>query len=115
MVFEVELYFPTARPGAAAEVESLGECKVLTPNVFITVTEHNGEAHLVALDGIVEIDQAQHRYTTALGRTLYPRQIDFPDHFFVETQTGHARPIKGVQIARLVRSKRDAPGKGVTW
>lgn len=115
MLFDIELFYPTSKPGAAAEVESLGECRIISPNVFLTVTEHNGEAKLVALDDVVDVDCAHHRYTTAHGRTLYPRRIDFPDHIYVETHTGHARTINGVQIARLTRSKRDTPGKGVSW
>ena len=115
MIFDIELFLPTARPGAAADTESLGECKILTHNIFVTVTEHNGDAHLIALNDLVEVDLPEHRYVTAHGRTLYPRQMDLPDRLVVETGSGHVRTINGVQIAKMVRSKRDSPGKGVSW
>ena len=115
MIFEIELYFPTAKPGAAAETESLGPCKPISQNLFLTITEHNGEARLVPFNDVVEVDVANHRYVSAHGRTFYPRRIDLPDHFMVETAAGYARTVKGVQVARLVRSKRDSPGKGVSW
>src|SRR5687767_9382805 len=101
MIFEIELFFPSARPGAAAEVENLGMCKIVSPNIFLSIVEHSGDAHLVPLNDVVSVDVAEHRYTTAHGRTMYPRRIDFPDHFFVETGAGHARSIKGDQIARV--------------
>jgi len=116
VIYDIELFHPSAIPGAAAMTETLGACKIITKNVFITVTEHNGDAHLMLLDELTVVDCAQPRITTAIGRTFYPRRIDFPAKIFVETATGHARAISGDQIARLVASKREGPKTGrVSW
>ena len=116
MTYEIELFHPSAIPGSGALTESLGPCKIITRNVFITVTEHNGSAHLVLLDELTEVDRTQPRLQTVTGRTLYPRKVDLPNKIFVETADGHARAVGGDQIARLVASKRSAPKTGrLTW
>ena len=115
MTFEIDIFFPTAHPGAAAQTEPLGSCKVLTHPLFLTVTEHNGEAHLVPLEEVTELDRRQIHYTTIFGRTHYPRRVDLPDKIYVETATGHARTIEGDLIARIARGKGETPGKGVRW
>jgi hypothetical protein len=113
--FEIELYHPSAIPGAGAQTESLGACKIISRVVFLTVTEHSGDAHLVPLADIVDFDRAQPKYTTTIGKTYYPRRVDLPDRIFVETTSGHARAVGGDQIARLVRSKADHSGGRVSW
>ena len=116
MTYEIELFHPSALSGAGAQTESLGQCKIITRNVFITVTEHNGDAHLVLLDELAEVDRTQPRLQTVTGRTLYPRRVDLPAKIFVETATGHARAVGGDQIARLTASKRSSPKTGrLTW
>lgn len=112
MTFEIELFMPTALHGGGAHTESLGLCRIITRTVFLTVTEHNGDAHLVSLEEVTELDRTNHRYSTILGRTLYPRQIDLPDKIYVEVLSGHARALSGDQIARLVRSGRETPTTG---
>ena len=68
MTYEIELFIPSARPGAAAVTETLGACKIISRNVFVTVTEHNGSAHLVLLDELTELDRTQPRYATVTGK-----------------------------------------------
>ena len=114
MNFEIDLFFPSAMPGAASKTETLGLCKVLTHPVFVTVTERNGDARLVALAEIAELDRAEKRFTTTRGKACFPRRIDFPDKIYVETGSGHARAIKGDQIARLVR-RGDTSSLKVSW
>ena len=115
MTFEIGLFIPTARPGAAAQTESLGPCSILSKSVFLTVTEHNGEARALPLSEVVEGDRVANRITTSIGRTLYPRRVDLPGKIFVETNAGYARAVNGDQIARLVRAKRDVPAGRVSW
>jgi hypothetical protein len=115
VVFEIILFIPTARPGDAAQTESLGLCSILSKSIFVTITEHNGEAHGLPLSEVVEFDRAANRIATSIGRTLYPRRVDLPGKIFVETTTGHARAVNGDQIARLVRAKRDVPVGRVSW
>lgn len=110
--YDIELFHPNALPGAGARTESLGTCKIITRNVFITVTEHNGEARLVLLDELTELDRTQPRFVTIIGKTVYPRRVDLPSKIFVETSTGHARSINGDQIARIVRQGSDTRGSG---
>jgi hypothetical protein len=116
VTYEIELFHPSALHGAGAQTESLGLCKIITRNVFVTVTEHNGDAHLILLDELAEVDRTQSRLTTVTGRMLYPRRIDLPTKIFVETASGHARAVGGDQIARLIASKREQPKTGrLTW
>jgi hypothetical protein len=116
MTYEIDLLHPSAIPGAAAQTESLGPCQIITRNVFITVTEHNGNAHLILLDELTEVDRVQPRLQTVTGRTLYPRRVDLPAKIFVETSSGHARAVGGDQIARLIATRRTAPKTGrLTW
>ena len=75
----------------------------------------NGDAHLILLDEVLELDRTQPRLTTVLGRTTYPRRIDFPDRIFVETATGHARAISGDQIARVSAVQRSSSKGPVRW
>jgi hypothetical protein len=110
--YDIELFHPTALPGAGAQTESLGSCKIITRNVFVTVTEHNGDAHLVLLDELTELDRTQPRYTTIIGKTFYPRRVDLPNKIFVETASGHARAVNGDQIARIHRHGGEAQGSG---
>ena len=112
MTYEIELFLPSALSGAGQQTDSLGGCKLITKNVFVTLTEQNGEAHVILLDEILELDRASGRITTSNGRTLYPRKIDFPNRIFIETGTGHARSILGDQIARVTASKRSVPHSG---
>lgn len=109
LTYEIELFIPSARPGAAALTESLGPCKIITRNVFVTVTERNGAAHLVLLDELSELDRTQTRYATVTGKVVYPRRLDLPDKIFIETATGHARAITGDQIAKITASSTAAP------
>ncbi|MCC6742246.1 MAG: hypothetical protein IT175_00145 [Acidobacteria bacterium] len=110
--YDIELFHPSALPGAGARTESLGTCRIITRNVFVTVTEHSGDAHLVILDELTELDRTQPRYVTVHGKTSYPRRVDLPDKIFVETSSGHARAIAGDQIARIVRQGSDNRGTG---
>ena len=110
--YEIELFHPTALHGAGAQMESLGACKIITRNVFVTVTEHSGDAHLVLLDELTELDRTQPRYVTVIGKTVYPRSLDLPDKIFVETASGHARAVSGDQIAKIVRKGGDMRGTG---
>lgn len=105
MNYNIDLYLPSALPGAASQTESLGRCRVISRNVFVTVTEHNGNAHVVSLDEVVELDRTVPRYTTTSGRTCLPRRVDLPDKIFVETPGGYARTVVGDQVARLVGVK----------
>ncbi|HQR37575.1 MAG TPA: hypothetical protein PLF26_04155 [Blastocatellia bacterium] len=102
MTYNIDLYLPSALHGAAPMTESLGRCRVISRNVFVTVTEHNGNAHVIALDDVVELDRTVPRFTTITGRTFLPRHIDLPDKIFVETPGGYARTIIGDQVARLM-------------
>lgn len=116
MTYEIELFHPSAKPGGAAQTESLGECKIVTKNVFVTITEHSGDAHLVLLDEIVSLDRTQPAYVTVSGRTSYPRRIDLPAKIYVEMPSGYARAIAGDAIARLVLVRRDTSNRGrVSW
>ncbi len=116
MTYEIELFLPSARPGAGAQTELLGTCKIITRNVFVTVTEHGGEARLVLLDEIVSLDRPASRYVTTTGKSCYPRSIDLPDKIFVETASGHVRAVSGDQIARLTLVvRRGAPTGRVAW
>jgi hypothetical protein len=116
VTYDIELFLPSALSGAGQQTESLGACKIISRNVFVTITEHNGDAHVILLDEISELDRAQHRMTTTTGRTIYPRRLDFPDKIFIETATGHARAIAGDQIARVTAAKQTAPRTGrVSW
>lgn len=115
MIYAIELYHPSAIPGAGAQTEPLGACKIITKNVFVTVTEHSGDARLVLLDELAEVDRMQPRLTTMTGRAVYPRRVDLPDKIFVETASGHARAVSGDRIARLVASKRAGPTGRVSW
>ncbi|MBK6313126.1 MAG: hypothetical protein IPF53_02095 [Blastocatellia bacterium] len=110
--YDIELYLPTALHGAGSQTESLGVCKIITRNVFVTVTEHNGDAHLVLLDEMTELDRTQPRYVTVIGKTVFPRRVDLPSKIFVETAAGQARAINGDQIARIVRQGGDSRGTG---
>jgi len=115
-MFTIDLFLPSALPGAGQKSESLGVCRVISKNVFVTITEHNGDARVVPLDDLVEIDRRQPRVTTTMGRTLYPRRIDFPDKIFVETTTGHARTLAGDQIAHVAIAKGTTASTGrVSW
>jgi hypothetical protein len=109
VTYEIELFIPSARPGAAAVTETLGACKIISRNVFVTVTEHNGSAHLVLLDELTELDRTQPRFATVTGKVVYPRRLDLPDKIFVETATGHARAVAGEQIARVTAARASAP------
>jgi hypothetical protein len=113
--FEVELFRPGASRNLDAPLEPLGPCKIITRPVFLTVTEASGDARLVDLDDVVEVDRTQARYTTALGKAHQVRRIELPDRIYVEAASGYARALSGDQIARLSRARGDAPGKGVRW
>ncbi|MDQ2675612.1 MAG: hypothetical protein M3Y34_02290, partial [Actinomycetota bacterium] len=76
MTYEIELFHPSALPGAGAKTESLGPCRIVTKNVFVTVTEHSGGAHVVLLEELVAVDRTAPSYVTAAGRTCYPRRVD---------------------------------------
>ncbi len=116
MVYDIELFQPNTPPSAGARTDSLGSCKIITRNVFVTVTEHNGDAHLVLLDELSELDRMLPRLTTTIGRAHYPRRIDLPAKIFVETESGHARAVNGDQIARMTATKREAPKTGrISW
>lgn len=110
--YDIELFHPTALPGAGAQTESLGACKIITRNVFVTVTEHSGDAHLILLDELTELDRTQARYVTVIGKTFYPRRVDLPDKIFVELASGHARAVSGDQIAKISRQGSDSHGTG---
>lgn len=115
-MFTIDLFLPSALSGAGQQTESLGACKVISKNVFVTITEHSGDARVVPLDDVVEIDRRQPRLTTTMGRTVYPRRVDFPDKIFVETTTGHARTVAGDQIAHVAITKRTSATSGrVSW
>ena len=101
MTYNIDLYLPSALRGASSLTESLGRCRVISRNVFVTITEHNGSAHVVALDDLLELDRTAPRYTTVAGRTFLPRRLDLPDKIFVETPGGYARTVIGDQVARL--------------
>lgn len=112
MTYEIELFLPSALPGAGAQTDSLGACRIITRNVFVTITEQNGDANLILLDEVLELDRTLPRLTTVLGRTIYPKRLDFPDRIFVETGTGHARAINGDQIARVTATRRPGAKSG---
>ena len=107
MTFEIEIFLPSSPMGRGALTETLGPCKVITHPLFVTVTEHNNDAHLVGLADIVLLDRAQRSYTTMSGRVSYPRRIDLPDRIYVELSSGYARALDGDRIARMVRTKRE--------
>lgn len=116
MTYEIELFLPSALPGAGALTETLGPCKIITKNVFVTVTEQSGEARLMLLDELAALDRSQGRLVTVLGKTCYPRRIDLPAKIFVETASGHARAVGGDQIARLTLVRRQgAAGARIAW
>jgi hypothetical protein len=115
VIYDVELYHVSAVPGPGAATEPLGPCKIITKNVFVTVTQHSGEARVVLLDELVEVDRTQPRLTTVTGRTVYPRRVDLPAKIFVETASGHARSVSGDRIARLVATKREGPAGRISW
>lgn len=110
MTYDIDLFLPSALRGAGAQTEHLGTCKVISRNVFVTVTEHSGEAHLVLLDEIVELDRVQPRYVTVIGKTVYPKHVDLPDKIYVELASGHSRAVGGDQIARIARHDRHDRG-----
>lgn len=110
--YDIELFHPTALHGAGAQTESLGACKIITRNVFVTVVEMNGDAHLVLLDELTELDRTLPRYVTIIGKTVYPRRVDLPEKIFIETASGHARAVNGDQIARILRQGSDTRGTG---
>ena len=112
ITYNIELYHPTALQGAGAQTESLGACKIITRNVFVTVTEHNGDAHLVLLDELTELDRTQPRYVTIVGKAVFPRRVDLPDKIFVETASGHARAVSGDQVAKIHRVSGEGLGSG---
>lgn len=115
MTFEIEIFFPASVPGTGAKTETLGLCKIITQPVFVTVTEHNGDAKLVGLEAIVELDREAKTYLTALGKAFHPRRIDLPDRIYVEVSSGYARAIDGDQIARMKRAKGDSSGLRISW
>lgn len=116
MIYDIELFHPSAIPGAGAQTESLGPCKIITKNVFVTVTEPSGAAHVILLDELTELDRSEHRITTVTGKTVYPRRIDLPDKIFVETGAGYARAVAGDSIARITASRRETPRTGrLSW
>ena len=116
MTYEIELFHPSALPGAGAQTEALGPCRILTKNVFVTVTEQNGKAYVVLLDEIAELDRTLPSYITVTGRSVYPRRIDLPDRIYVETRSGHARSVASDTIARMTLSRRDTQNRGrVSW
>jgi hypothetical protein len=116
VTYEIELFHPSALPGAGAQTEVLGPCRILTKNVFVTVTEHNGTAHVVLLDEISVLDRTAPFYVTLTGKTFYPRRVDFPSRIYVETQSGHARALASDTIARMTIARRDSQNHGrVSW
>ena len=99
--YDIELLHPKATLGVGAEVEPLGVCRIVTKNVFVTVSEHSGEARLVLLDEIEKLDRTLPCYTTVLGTTHHPRRVDLPERIVVEMSSGHARTLDGDKIVRL--------------
>jgi hypothetical protein len=116
MRFEIELFSPVVARGAEAHTTSLGPCRVITQPLFVTLTEHDGQAKAIPLETIREVDLTLTRCTTVLGTVARPRRIDFPERFFVETATGHAVAVNGDLIARMVRTRRQGePANRVRW
>ncbi|MGG7379623.1 hypothetical protein ACQ7B2_13005, partial [Escherichia coli] len=79
-----------AQPGVGAQTESLGQCKIISHPVFMTVVEHNGDARLIGLDDVIEVDRRQPKIATTRGKVYHPRRIDLPDKIYVETSNGYA-------------------------